>query len=82
MSQPFSLRLPMIDGHGNFGSLDDGPAAPLRHVMTLLDHGLRFAVLGIPCDVAAIRNLGRIDARDETQVPFLSTIFCDCLPTE
>ncbi len=27
MSQPFSLRLPMVDGHGNFGSLDDGPAA-------------------------------------------------------
>ena len=27
MSQVFSLRLPLIDGHGNFGSLDDGPAA-------------------------------------------------------
>ncbi|MGC0250840.1 DNA gyrase/topoisomerase IV subunit A [Pseudactinotalea sp. Z1748] len=27
MSQPFSLRLPLVDGHGNFGSLDDGPAA-------------------------------------------------------
>ncbi|MDD9208155.1 DNA topoisomerase IV subunit A [Georgenia sp. 10Sc9-8] len=28
MAQSFSLRLPMIDGHGNFGSPDDGPAAP------------------------------------------------------
>ncbi len=28
MAQPFTLRLPLIDGHGNFGSLDDGPAAP------------------------------------------------------
>ena len=27
MSQSFSLRLPMVDGHGNFGSPDDGPAA-------------------------------------------------------
>ena len=27
MAQAFSLRLPLIDGHGNFGSLDDGPAA-------------------------------------------------------
>jgi DNA gyrase subunit A len=27
MAQPFSLRVPLIDGHGNFGSLDDGPAA-------------------------------------------------------
>lgn len=27
MAQDFSLRLPLIDGHGNFGSLSDGPAA-------------------------------------------------------
>ena len=27
MSQSFSMRLPLIDGHGNFGSLDAGPAA-------------------------------------------------------
>ncbi len=27
MAQPFSMRLPLIDGHGNFGSPDDGPAA-------------------------------------------------------
>ncbi len=27
MAQPFSMRLPLIDGHGNFGSLDAGPAA-------------------------------------------------------
>ncbi|GII91773.1 DNA topoisomerase (ATP-hydrolyzing) [Sinosporangium siamense] len=27
LAQPFSMRLPLIDGHGNFGSLDDMPAA-------------------------------------------------------
>jgi DNA gyrase subunit A len=27
MAQSFSLRMPLVDGHGNFGSLDDGPAA-------------------------------------------------------
>jgi DNA gyrase subunit A len=27
MAQSFSMRLPLIDGHGNFGSLDSGPAA-------------------------------------------------------
>jgi len=27
MAQGFSMRLPLIDGHGNFGSLDAGPAA-------------------------------------------------------
>ena len=27
LSQAFSQRVPLVDGHGNFGSLDDGPAA-------------------------------------------------------
>ena len=27
LAQPFTLRLPLVDGHGNFGSPDDGPAA-------------------------------------------------------
>ena len=27
MAQPWAMRLPLIDGHGNFGSLDAGPAA-------------------------------------------------------
>ncbi len=27
MAQPWTMRLPLIDGHGNFGSLDSGPAA-------------------------------------------------------
>lgn len=28
MAQSFAMRVPLVDGHGNFGSLDDGPAAP------------------------------------------------------
>ncbi|WP_417219020.1 DNA topoisomerase (ATP-hydrolyzing) [Arthrobacter sp.] len=36
MAQHFALRLPLIDGHGNFGSLDDGPAAP-RYTEARLD---------------------------------------------
>lgn len=27
LAQPFAMRMPLVDGHGNFGSLDDGPAA-------------------------------------------------------
>ena len=27
LAQPWALRVPLVDGHGNFGSLDDGPAA-------------------------------------------------------
>ncbi|MGO2643713.1 DNA gyrase subunit A, partial [Brevibacterium aurantiacum] len=25
LSQSFIMRVPLVDGHGNFGSLDDGP---------------------------------------------------------
>ncbi len=31
MAQPFSLRYPMIDGHGNFGSVDGDPPAAYRY---------------------------------------------------
>ncbi|MBA8816071.1 DNA gyrase subunit A [Microbacterium halimionae] len=27
LAQSWALRVPLVDGHGNFGSLDDGPAA-------------------------------------------------------
>ena len=31
MAQPFSMRLPLVDGHGNFGSLDDAPGRDALH---------------------------------------------------
>jgi DNA gyrase subunit A len=31
MAQPFSLRYPLVDGQGNFGSVDDDPAAAYRY---------------------------------------------------
>ena len=31
MAQPFSLRLPLVDGHGNFGSIDGDGAAAMRY---------------------------------------------------
>ena len=40
MAQPFTLRLPLIDGHGNFGSLDDGPAAARYTEARLADAAL------------------------------------------
>ena len=31
MAQPFSLRYPLVDGKGNFGSIDDDPPAAMRY---------------------------------------------------
>ena len=37
MAQDFSLRYPLIDGHGNFGSIDGHPAAAYRYTEARLD---------------------------------------------
>ncbi|MSO41342.1 MAG: DNA gyrase subunit A [Solirubrobacterales bacterium] len=34
MAQDFSLRYPLVDGQGNFGSIDDDPAAAMRYCVT------------------------------------------------
>lgn len=58
-----------------------GPAAPLVHVKTLLDRGTRFAVIGKPCDISAIRHWSRSEPRVAEQIPYLLTIFCGGVPT-
>src|SRR5712691_11505746 len=34
LAQPFSLRYPLVDGQGNFGSIDDDPPAAMRYCTT------------------------------------------------
>jgi DNA gyrase subunit A len=36
MAQPFSLRVPLVDGQGNFGSVDGDPAAAMRYTESRL----------------------------------------------
>src|SRR3954449_7850125 len=36
MAQPFSLRYPLIDGYGNFGSIDGDPPAAMRYTESKL----------------------------------------------
>lgn len=47
LAQPFPMRLPLVDGHGNFGSLDDGPAAS-RYT----EARMAPAALGMNADIA------------------------------
>ncbi|MCW2966583.1 MAG: gyrase, subunit, partial [Solirubrobacteraceae bacterium] len=37
MAQDFSLRYPLVDGQGNFGSVDDDPPAAMRYTEARLD---------------------------------------------
>jgi len=54
LAQPFSLRAPLIDGSGNFGSLDGDPAAAMRYT---------------ECRLGPVASL-LIDELDQNTVPF------------
>src|ERR671938_2628 len=34
LAQPFSMRYPLVDGQGNFGNIDDYPAAAMRYCLS------------------------------------------------
>jgi DNA gyrase subunit A len=36
MAQDFSMRMPLVDGHGNFGSVDNDPPAAMRYTESRL----------------------------------------------
>ncbi len=39
MSEDYSLQIPLVDGHGNFGSIDGDGAAAMRYTEARLSHG-------------------------------------------
>ncbi|BEP16302.1 DNA topoisomerase IV subunit A [Acidothermaceae bacterium B102] len=52
MAQPFSMRLPLIDGHGNFGSLgNDDPPAAMRYTECRLSAAARLLTDSLDEDV-------------------------------
>jgi DNA gyrase subunit A len=54
IEQPWSMRLPLIDGHGNFGSLDDGPAA-MRYTECRMAPAAMAMTIGLDEDVVDFR---------------------------
>ncbi len=56
LSQPFAMRVPLVDGHGNFGSLggDDAPAA-MRYTEARLARAASLMVESIDEDVVDFR---------------------------
>lgn len=53
-----------------------GPAAPLVNFTALLDRAEPFALIAKPCDIAAVRNLARLDARVNTYMRYALTFVC------
>ena len=50
MAQPFSMRLPLVDGQGNFGSMDGDSAAAMRYTEARLDKVARALIEDIDKD--------------------------------
>ncbi len=53
-----------------------GPAAPLIDFTALLDRAEPFALIAKPCDIAAVRNLARIDPRVDRYLRYALTFVC------
>jgi coenzyme F420 hydrogenase subunit beta len=53
-----------------------GPAAPLADFREVLDHGEPFALIAKPCDISAVRNLARLDARVAEHLRYALAFVC------
>ncbi len=57
-------------------------SSPLADIDRMLDEGGRIAFIGKPCDVGALRQLGRFDPRVATHVPYILSFFCAGIPSQ
>ncbi len=58
-----------------------GPSAPLAGLERYLASGEKFAFVGKPCDVAALRRMARRDPRINAQIPYMISFFCAGIPS-
>jgi coenzyme F420 hydrogenase subunit beta len=58
------------------------PVAPLAAIAAELDAGGRFAFVGKPCDVSALRQWARHDPRIDAQVVVMLSFFCAGTPSQ
>ena len=56
LAQDFSMSLPLIDGQGNFGSVDGDPPAAMRYTETKLSKVAQFLTDGLEKNTVDYRN--------------------------
>jgi coenzyme F420 hydrogenase subunit beta len=56
-------------------------SSPLADIDAALSEPGRFAFVGKPCDVSALRQLARVDARVNERAPLMLSFFCAGLPS-
>ena len=56
-------------------------SSPLAEIDRWLDQPGRFAFVGKPCDVSALRAFARVDPRVDAKVPLMLAFFCAGIPS-
>lgn len=69
MAQDFSLRLPLIDGQGNFGSMDGDPAAAMRYTEARLSKPAHYLMEDIDKDTIDFRPNYDESTKEPTVLP-------------
>jgi hypothetical protein len=79
MAQDFSLRLPLVDGQGNFGSIDGDPPAAMRYTEVIASG--RFAEL-LKISTRTLSISRRTTTAPNMNRPFCRRAFRICWSTE
>lgn len=58
------------------------PSSPLADLTDLLERGERFAFVGKPCDVAALRAYLRENVHYKDQIPYILSFMCAGMPSQ
>ncbi|HVG49081.1 MAG TPA: DNA topoisomerase (ATP-hydrolyzing), partial [Rubellimicrobium sp.] len=66
MAQDFSMSLPLLDGQGNFGSMDGDPAAAMRYTEVRMDRPAAFVLADIDKDTVDFQD--NYDGKDREPV--------------
>ena len=69
LTQDFSMSLPLIDGQGNFGSIDGDPPAAMRYTETKLSKISQFLIDDIEKDTIDYRNNYDETEKEPTVLP-------------
>ena len=57
-------------------------SSPLINIMNQLETGKKYAFIGKPCDVMALRNLKKHDQRIDSSIPYLISFMCAGIPSK
>ena len=69
MVQDFSMSLPLVDGQGNFGSIDGDPPAAMRYTETRLSKVSQYLIDDIEKNTVAFKNNYDETEREPTVLP-------------